>query len=49
MNKLKAIRKEGGSRVISITNIIPADWIFITVEIVKITKDIVTLKINKVF
>ena len=48
MNKLKAIRKEGGSRVISITNIIPADWIFVELVIIKTTKDVVTLKINKV-
>ena len=47
-NKLKAIRKEGGSRVISITHIIPTEWIFVELEVIKTTKNVVTLKINKV-
>ena len=48
MSKLKAIRKEGGSRVITITHIIPDSWTFVELVIVKMTKDFLTLKINKV-
>ena len=48
VGNLKTIRKEGGSRVISITHIIPVEWTFVELVIVKTTKDVVTLKINKV-
>ena len=48
MNKLRAIRKEGGSRVITITHIIPVDWTFVELVVIKTTKDVVTLKVNKV-
>ena len=47
-SKLRAIRKEGGSRVISITHIIPMDWIFVELEIIKTTNNAVTLKVIKV-
>ena len=48
MKKFRAIRKEGGSRVISITHIIPAEWVFVELVVVQTTNDVVTLKINKV-
>ena len=47
-SKLRAIRKEGGSRVISITHLVPIEWIFVELEVVKQTTDMVTLKIKRV-
>ncbi len=49
MGKIKVIRKEGGSRIISITGLVPSDWEIITIDVVKTnTKDKITLEINKI-
>lgn len=48
MGKIHIIRKEGGSRVISITKILPIDWQAIEMDIVKQTKTYVTIKVLKV-
>lgn len=47
MNNLFIIRKEGGSRVIAVTRLLP-DWTYVEVKKVASTKDSVTLKIMKV-
>jgi hypothetical protein len=48
MSKLIIIRNEGGSRVISITSVIPKDWQAIEITQTKKSNDSVTLKIDKV-
>ena len=48
MAKINMVRREGGSRVISITRVIPLDWLAVDIEVVKTTKNVVTLKINRV-
>ena len=48
MSKINMIRKEGGSRVMTITKVIPSKWIAVDIEIITITSNYVTLKINKV-
>jgi phenylpyruvate tautomerase PptA (4-oxalocrotonate tautomerase family) len=45
--KLKTIRKEGYSRVVAITDIVPGDWKFITMELTKKSKDKITVIITK--
>lgn len=47
-NKLLTIRKEGGSKVITVTKLLPPDWHFIEVEKEKEAKEFVILKIKKV-
>ena len=42
------IRREGGSRVMSVTKVIPLDWQVVDIKIIKTTKNMVTLAINKV-
>lgn len=42
------IRKEGGSRVMSVTKIIPDSFKYVDVEVLKSEKNSVTVKINKV-
>lgn len=48
MGKLTIIRKEGGSRVIAITQYLPSDWQAVEIEPVKKDDKEVTLKIVKV-
>ncbi len=46
--KLRVIRKEGGSRVLTITNEVPKEWHYVTVEVAKESQDSITLTILKV-
>ncbi len=46
--KLRVIRKEGGSRVLTITNEVPKEWHYVTVEVTKESQDSITLTILKV-
>ena len=48
MNKIKVIRKEGGSKILAVTDIIPADWEIVTTDVIKSTDKIVTVKIEKI-
>ena len=48
MGKINLIRREGGSRVISITKAIPLDWQAVDIEVTKTTESIVILKINRI-
>lgn len=49
MSKLITVRKEGGaSRVITITDIIPAEWQYITLEVLKKEKNNVRVNIKRV-
>ena len=47
-NKLITIRKEGHSRVIAVTKILPENWIYATVKTIKETETSVTIKFDKV-
>lgn len=42
------VRQEGGSRVLSVSKVIPKDWIAVEMKISKITKDRIVLIIDKV-
>ncbi|OGM08548.1 hypothetical protein A2Z67_01765 [Candidatus Woesebacteria bacterium RBG_13_36_22] len=46
--RLLLIRKEGGSRVIAITSLLPKEWQAVTAEVVKEGKGFVTTKIVRV-
>ncbi len=46
--KLRVIRKEGGSRVLTITNEVPKEWHYVTVEVYKEFQETIILKIIKV-
>lgn len=48
MNRLLTIRGEGGSRVITVTKVLPKKWQSVEIEVLKETAKSVTLKINKV-
>ena len=48
MSKINMIRREGGSRVLAVTKVIPLNWQVVDIEIIKLTKDLVTLKIRRV-
>lgn len=42
------VRREGSSRVVSITKVIPKDWQSVIISKVKETKNIVTAKFERV-
>jgi len=48
MSKIYVVRKEGGSRIIAVTKIIPVDWNIITIQINKISKNAIVLKLARV-
>lgn len=48
MGKTMVVRKEGGSRVVTLTEMIPADWRLVEVIVIDKGYDTVTVKINKV-
>lgn len=47
MKKLRLVRKEGGSRVISFSEI-PADWKAVELQVLKATKECLTVRIDRV-
>lgn len=50
VEKLRTIRKEGGSRVLVVTDLIPVDWSYVNCKIVKSNNNdnSITVKIKKV-
>jgi len=42
------VRKEGGSRVISVTTIIPSDWKAVALKTIRGTKTSITIKIERI-
>ena len=42
------VRKEGGSRVLSVSKVVPKNWTAVEMEVVKATKESIIVKINKV-
>ena len=46
--KFKLIRKEGGSRVLSVTEIVPSNWTAVKTRVTKKTKNAVYICIEKV-
>ena len=47
--KLRTIRKEGGTRVVSVTDILPQDWLAVEITVKKKTKNNkITVEIEKV-
>ena len=42
------IRREGGSRILAVSSILPKDWIAVELEVVKQTKKVITVNIEKV-
>lgn len=45
---LQNIRSEGHSRVMAVTKLLPRDWQSVHCEVVKVAKEIVTLRFTKV-
>lgn len=48
MIKIKMIRHEGGSRVLTVSDIIPEDWIAVETKVTKRINGAITVKIEKV-
>lgn len=48
MGKINMIRKEGGSRVVSISSAIPESWRAVEIEVVKKVDSSVIIKFKKV-
>jgi len=48
MSKIYKIRKQGGSRIIAISSIIPDNWEIIEMKTGKKTKEAITVIISKV-
>ena len=48
MPKISAVRKEGGSRVLTVTSIIPVNWRYVTLTVKKQKKDMIFIEIKKV-
>lgn len=48
MSKINMVRHEGGSRVLSVSRVIPKTWIAVEMEVVKESKSIIVVKIIKV-
>lgn len=46
--KLILLRSEGGSKVLSVTQFVPVDWIAVDVSVIDSTDNSVTLKLVKV-
>lgn len=48
MAKIKTIRREGGSRILAVTDIIPVDWIAVIVVKTKQSNNTVIVTLEKV-
>lgn len=48
MTKINVVRREGGSRVLSVTKIIPHDWLVVQMEVIKQYGKFVTVRFEKV-
>ena len=48
MSKVCMVRHEGGSRVLSVSKVIPVDWIAVDMTIVKQGKAFIIIRVEKV-
>lgn len=48
MSKINMIRREGGSRVLSVSKIIPVEWVAVEMKVTRATSSAITVKIEKV-
>lgn len=48
MSNLKVIRKEGGSRVLTLTDILPKDWKYVEISKISEKPKSITIKLDKV-
>ena len=48
MGKINMIRREGGSRILAVSSILPKAWIAVELKVIKQTKKIITVNIEKV-
>lgn len=48
MSKIKTIRKEGGSKVISITNVFPVDWQVVTIAKIKQSNNAIIVTFERI-
>ena len=46
--KINVVRKEGGSRVLAMSKVLPPNWVVVEMGIVKSTPDTIIVKITKV-
>lgn len=48
MTKLNIIRKEGGSRVIAVSSVIPLSWIAVEMKVIKGNNKVIVVQFSKV-
>lgn len=48
MSKINIIRREGGSRIVAITNVLPKDWVAVELIVVNHSQSAITIRFNKV-
>ena len=48
MTKINMVRREGGSRVLSVSRIIPLDWVAVEMEVTKAGKQTIVVRIDRV-
>ena len=48
MSKINMVRREGGSRVLSVSRVLPKDWEAVTMSVMKKSSAFVVVKIEKV-
>ena len=48
MPKITTIRREGGSRVLTVTKIIPLEWEYVILTVKKQKNNIISIEIEKV-
>lgn len=48
LSKVNMVRKEGGSRVVSLSSVLPPDWLVVEITKVEETKIAVIIKLVKV-
>ena len=48
MRKIKMVRREGGSRIMAVSDVIPKSWEAVETEVTKESKTAITIIIKKV-
>lgn len=48
MAKINTVRREGGSRILAVSNVIPTDWQVVELKKIKENSNTVTVKIIKI-
>lgn len=46
--KINMVRQEGGSRVLSVSKVIPVGWEVVVMRVIKQTEKSITIRINRI-